>query len=113
LKGWSWTSYCKTQYASNPKCGGVENFLRCYLTIVNLLDYAAELGMLLSVSDESGFYERRDVEALAKAVGECNAKVAAFVGAFKDEHGGKFAAEITNFPNFEHLEAKGRKETKD
>ena len=25
--GWSWSSFCKTQYASNPDCGGVENFL--------------------------------------------------------------------------------------
>jgi hypothetical protein len=23
LSGWSWSSFCKTQYASNPECGGV------------------------------------------------------------------------------------------
>src|SRR5947209_802403 len=26
---WSWASFCKTQYASNPTLGGVESFLRC------------------------------------------------------------------------------------
>jgi hypothetical protein len=107
LKGWEWTSYCKTQYASNPDCGGVENFLRCHLSIVSLLDHAAELGVLRSVSDESGFYERRSIEALVQEVGEYNARIAAFVGQLKDTHGGKFLAEITKFPNFEHLEAKG------
>lgn len=25
--GWRWSSFCKTQYASNPECGGVEHFL--------------------------------------------------------------------------------------
>ena len=38
LSGWSWHSFCKTQYASDPSCGGVENFLRCHLSVVRLLD---------------------------------------------------------------------------
>ena len=29
LSGWRWSSFCKTQYASNPQCGGVPHFLRC------------------------------------------------------------------------------------
>jgi hypothetical protein len=33
LSGWSWQSFCKTQYASNRDCGGVENFLRCHLAV--------------------------------------------------------------------------------
>ena len=40
------------QYASNPDCGGVENFLRCHLAVVKLLDHAATLGILKEVSDE-------------------------------------------------------------
>ena len=39
LKGWRWHSFCKTQYASDPRCGGVENFLRCHLCVVKLLDF--------------------------------------------------------------------------
>src|SRR5580704_10425681 len=66
LKGWAWRGYCKTQYASNPSCGGIENFLRCHLSIVSLLDHAAELSILRSISDESAFYQNRNVEELAK-----------------------------------------------
>ena len=40
LRGWSWSSFCKTVYAANPEVGGVENFLRCHLAIVSLLDFA-------------------------------------------------------------------------
>ena len=39
-KGWCWGSFCKTQYASDPAVGGVENFLRCHLSLVALLDHA-------------------------------------------------------------------------
>ena len=109
LRGWSWKSFSKTQYASNPECGGVENFLRCHLTVVSLLDHAAKLGVLRKVSDESGFWQNRNVEALAKEVGEWNAQIAGFVGQFKDALGTDFVAEITKFPNFEHLEPEGRK----
>src|SRR6185369_17210109 len=45
LAGWRWSSFCKTVYASNPEFGGVENFLRCHLSIVRLLDRAQELGL--------------------------------------------------------------------
>ncbi len=27
LAGWYWGSFCKTQYASDPECGGIPNFL--------------------------------------------------------------------------------------
>jgi hypothetical protein len=39
LSGWRWTSFCKTQYASDPKAGGVENFLRCHLCVIKMLDF--------------------------------------------------------------------------
>ena len=29
LSGWHWSSFCKTEYASNPRCGGMPNFLQC------------------------------------------------------------------------------------
>ena len=43
LVGWRWRSFSKTQYASNPDCGGLPNFLRCRVGLVKLLDYAREL----------------------------------------------------------------------
>ncbi len=108
--GWSWRSFCKTQYASNAECGGVQNFLRCHLLVVALLDYAKELGILADVSDEGGYWEKRDAEALAREVGEWNGFLAAFAGQLKDALGDgpvQSVSEITKFPNFEHLEAEG------
>lgn len=107
LSAWSWSSFCKTQYASNPERGGVQNFLRCHLTIVSLLDHAKSLGILEGVSDEGGFWEARDVGALAQEVGQWNQMIAGFAGQMKDWFGDQFVAAITDFPDFEHLEAKG------
>ena len=110
LPGWSWRSFCKTQYASNPECGGVENFLRCHLLVVAMLDYAKTLGMLERVSDEGGYWEKRSLEALVKEIGEWNQFIAAFAGQLKDALSGgpgQLVSEITKFPNFEHLEAVG------
>ena len=109
LRGWAWQSFCKTQYASNSECGGVENFLRCHLVVIGMLDHAAKLGVLNEVSDEGEFWEKRSVEDLACEVAEWNTGLAGFVGQLKDTLGDNFVAEITKFPDFEHLEARGRK----
>jgi hypothetical protein len=109
LSGWSWASFCKTQYASNPEAGGIANFVRCHLTVVRLLDRAKEMGVLAAVKDESNFWENRDVKALAETVGQWNTGLAGLAGLIKDQFPGKIIdAPITQFPNFEHLEAEGR-----
>src|SRR5206468_1147437 len=85
LDGWSWSSFCKTQYASDPTCGGVENFLRCHVSLVKLLDIAAaSIGMTVAVDDESGYWERRDPKELVNTVGDWNQFVAAFARTIKD-----------------------------
>jgi hypothetical protein len=106
LGGWSWSSFCKTQYASNPECGGVENFLRCHLAVVKLLDAAAELGVLKEVHDEGEYWEKRDIPALAAEVGDWNTMIAGWAGRLKDSFGDGLQSGIAKFPNFEHLEAK-------
>ncbi len=108
LAGWRWGSFCKTQYGSNPECGGGENFLRCHLLVIRMLDHAKSLGMLEYVDDEGGFWEQRDPKALVEEVGQWNEKIAAEFGKLKDQLGGNWKSPITEFPNFEHLEAKGR-----
>jgi hypothetical protein len=105
---WSGEAFTKTQYASNPKCGGVANFLRAHLSVCRMLDYAKELGILAEVSDEGEFWEKRDVKALAAEVGEWNSMIGAFTGAMDELVGPKVAAPIKSFPDFEHLEAKGQ-----
>ena len=111
LTGWCWSSFCKTQYASNPACGGVQNFLRCHLSVVALLDFAKSLGLVAGVSDEGKYWETRDVEALAREVGSWNEMIAGFAGQLKDALGAGVVREIASFPNFEHLEAHGRRGT--
>ena len=108
LSGWCWSSFCKTQYASNPDCGGVENFLRCHLSVVRLLDHAKSLGVLADVSDESDYWEHRDIKALVEEVGEWNTMIAGLAGQLRDLIGDNVQSEIAKFPNFEHLEADGR-----
>ena len=108
LKGWTWTSFCKTQYASDPQLGGVQQFLRCHLGIIKILDFikATELAKV-EVSDEGGYFEQRDVKALVQEVGEWNEFIAGFTGELRDAIGPQLEAAITSFPNFEHLEARG------
>ena len=111
LSGWSWRSFCKTQYASDPGCGGVENFIRCHLLVVAMLDQAKELGVLERVSDEGGFWEQRNVKALAEEVGSWNGMIAAFAGKLKDALGDDgVKSPITEFKNFEQLEQAGQSE---
>jgi hypothetical protein len=110
LSGWSWGSFCKTQYASDPRYGGVENFLRCHLLVIRMLDHARELGILQSVSDEGDYWQKRDIQALAQEVGEWNEMIAAGAGKLKDLLGPNLEAPILQFSTFEHLEAAGRKD---
>lgn len=130
LGGWRWSSFCKTQYASDPCCGGVANFLRCHISVVTLLERIAELPTVKVELDDEGQYGRSyytddpwaeervytwhegkyDPKALAEAVGDWNEMIAAQVGALNDmakASGVEGVSAIQGFPNFEHLEFKG------
>jgi hypothetical protein len=115
LEGWSWRSYCKTHYASDPRCGGLPNFLRCHLGVVALLDDAERLGFLSKVSDEGEFWETRSLARLTEQIGEQNAMLAGLFGVLKDAsgqapgHAGTVEAPIAEYPNFERLEAEGQR----
>jgi hypothetical protein len=107
--GWLWRDFCKTQYASNPRYGGLDNFRRSHLALIALLDQAAEIGLRTEVTDESGFATHRDVGSLDREIAQWNELIAGLVGQLKDALGGEYDAPIARFPNFEHLEARGRK----
>jgi hypothetical protein len=111
LIGWQWHSFCKTQYASDPKCGGTEYFLRCHLCVIKMLDFIKQTGHVeVEVSDESDYWQHRDIKKLAQKVGEWNELVAGVASELRstaDAEGKNIVAPITGFPNFEHLEAKG------
>jgi hypothetical protein len=110
IERWSWKSFCKTEYASDPALGGIENFLRCHLSVIHVLDHAQTLGILKEVSDEGSYWEKRDVRSLAEEVVQWNQQIAGLAGKMKDLLGGDVEAAIMKFQNFEHLEAEGRKD---
>lgn len=112
-KHWSWGSFCKTQYANDPRCGGLGNFLRCHLLVVAVLDAAKKLGFRVKVHDEGDYWPKRDLDALGKAVGEMDAAMAGFRGALKDALGDKIETAMDGRPDFERLEAKGRTKAMD
>lgn len=110
-RGFYWKSFCKTQYASSSDCGGMRNFLRSHLAIIGLLDHADAIGILDSVTDEGGYWEKRDLKALGNEIGAWNEFIAGFGGRLKDtlSKNGKgltIESEIAKYANFEHLEAK-------
>jgi hypothetical protein len=100
LGGWAWSSFCKTQFASRPEVGGVENFLRTHLAVVKLLDHAAELGVLKDVADEGEYWERRDARALAEEVGDWNTLVAGWAGRLRDMFGDGVVVGAAESPDF-------------
>ena len=106
-----WSSFCKTQYASSPHCGGVENFMKVHMLIIEILDYAEKLGFKVEVNDEGHWHETRNEDTLLKNIADYNQLIAAFGGAMKDAMGGsgmELQAPIFDYSNFEHLEAKGQ-----
>lgn len=108
---WQWEDYCKTQYASLPECGGLQNFLRCHQTVLQLVNHCQELGILDHACDPSGYWEHHDLEELVKCVNMSNIFTAAAVGIMKDAltpMGYTAEAPILERAGFEHLEAQGR-----
>lgn len=109
---YSWHSFCKTQYAGNPKLGGEANFLRAHLSLIELLDQINAGGVKVRIRDDSRYATHRDVDRLLRTVRKWDAIVANIVGKFSDALGDKsglLVAPIKERPDFEHLEAKGIK----
>lgn len=111
---WRWSSFVKTQYAADPEAGGVENFLRCHLAVIAILDAARRLGFAPRVDDEGGYWQKRSVSSLAAELGAQNEYVAALAGALDDavesSGGARSKAPIKERPDYERLEALGQKQ---
>lgn len=109
---YSWHSFCKTQYAGNPKLGGEANFLRAHLSLIELLDQIKAMGVKVRIRDDSRYARHRDVNRLLRDLRRWDALVANIVGKFSDalgNSGASLVAPIKQRPDFEHLEAKGIK----
>ena len=105
-----WGSFCKTQYANDPRVGGMRNFLRAHLSVCSILEKAQALGFQVHVSDEGHFWDKRDVKALAQEVGEWDQMIAGMFGMIKDAIPDGLSAEssISGRPDFEQLETKAQ-----
>jgi hypothetical protein len=107
---YSWHSFCKTQYAGNPKLGGEANFLKAHLSLIELLDRIRDLGIPVRVRDDTGYARHRDVNRLLKSLRSWDAIIATLVGRLSDALGDAaqtVSAPIKQRPDFEHLEARG------
>jgi hypothetical protein len=110
---WRWNSFCKTQYANDPRCGGLKHFLECHLCVIAILDKAKELGILARVSDESGYWDDRDLQALVGEIAEWDLMIAGFGAGLRSAviaAGGDAAdlqSSMDHRPGVEQLEAKG------
>ncbi len=101
---WRFSTFCKTQYASDPECGGIANFVKCHLCVIHLLDRIGQLPNMKVEFNDEGKYGRSyytddpwaeervytwhdgkyDVKALVQEVGEWNEMIAATFGAIND-----------------------------
>jgi hypothetical protein len=87
------------------------------LSVIKMLDFIKATGLVdVSVSDEGGYWEHRDLKKLAQEVGEWNEHLAGFASLLRTAsgwNGEAMESPITSFPNFEHLEAKGLEKVAD
>lgn len=79
---WVCSSFTKTQYA--------EEFVKCHLLVIKVLDLFVEQGFTAKVNDEGEYWETRDLSKLAKSINEYTQMIQAICGGLKK------AAEKTN-----------------
>ena len=106
----TWRSFCKTQYANDPRVGGMPNFLRAHIAVCAILEKAEDLGFIVHVSDEGNFWTKRDIKALAQEVGEWDQMLAGLFGVLKDAAppGVTLDSAMAGRPDFEKLETKAQ-----
>jgi len=111
LRGWySWSNFCKTQYAAKPDRGGAQNFLRAHFAVTGMIDECRRLGLAVKVVDDGGYWKHRNAQKLLDELSKWDELIAGFVGRLSDSMGnrdGSIVAPIKERPDFEHLEAKG------
>ena len=107
---YSWHSFCKTQYAGNPKLGGEANFLKAHLSLIELLDQIHMAGANVRIRDDTRYAKHRNVDRLLRSLRKWDAIVARIAGNLGDALGdesGSMIAPVKQRPDFEHLEARG------
>ena len=75
------SSFCKTQYA--------EQFVKCHLLVVQLLDMLKAEGFDVDVYDEGGYWQTRDLKVLAKNINDYTSLISSVLGGLKSAAGEK------------------------
>jgi hypothetical protein len=105
---WQFAHSTKTQYAS---LRGWENFVRCHVGAINLVGEWRGLGGGVKITDEGGYWPRRNLGGLRQRLDQMNGIVAALAGAVKDATDDDGRAPVVSpifaHPQFERLEAEG------
>ena len=65
-----WSSFCKTQYANDPRVGGWANFQRAHLSVLAVLEHMQQIGFKVQVSDESDFWKTGTWRRWPRTIGE-------------------------------------------
>jgi hypothetical protein len=88
-------SFCKTQYA--------EEFVKCHLLVIQLLDMLKAEGFDVDCYDEGHYWDTRDIKVLAKNINESTALISAVLGGLKsaaEQQGIVIEAPIVNSKNY-------------
>lgn len=111
ITGWNWSSFCGTQYASQPQFGGLRNFLHCHISLVRILDFFRKLGLCqVEVRDDSDYWQHRNMANLGKTVGGWNSFVDGITNELSqatEQSGYDLESAVLRFPDFQRLEARG------
>jgi len=93
-----------------PESGGIAGFIDRYTLLLAFFAAAQERGLVKSFSDETGFKRHRDPDRLRDVVRADQEQVAALFGRLKDHFpDDQVTSYVTAFPDFERLEADGRR----
>ena len=96
--GWSWSSFCKTQYANRY---GIANFLRTHVGLIAFLDYMKRFTPLeVEISDEGEFYSKRNIQELAIEIQKWDDRLKGLLDTFSD-FPGQIVAPITEWNPYE------------
>lgn len=79
-ENWIGSAFTKTQYA--------EQFVKCHLLVISILDYCKQIGILESVSDEGDYWEKRDLSLLGENINQSTKFIADMGKVLKSVAGG-------------------------
>jgi len=78
-ENWDWHSFCKTQYA--------EEFVKCHLLVIRILDECKRLGILKRVNDEGDYWQTRDLSKLGQNINESTKMIQGLFGMLSQAFG--------------------------